>query len=144
MQLIDAMYKDDPHVNVADDFARSGFFPQSRHRVTLCTMKRELICLLLFTCNYVVSVWRGFLFLWVLGMGYVILLWNSLSLSYNYFAMAIRPLTICLIKPLHCLRIRAVWLIPIKVHPSHVISFHLRQSEKSHGTSPFLLDYDTG
>ena len=23
--------------------------------------KRELICLLLFTCNYVVSVWRGFL-----------------------------------------------------------------------------------
>ena len=24
---------------------------------------RELICLLSFTCNYVVSVWRGFLFL---------------------------------------------------------------------------------
>ena len=42
--------------------------------------KRELICLLLFACNYVVSVWRGFLFLWVLGMGYVILLWHSLSL----------------------------------------------------------------
>ena len=42
--------------------------------------KRELICLLLFTCNYAVSVWRGFLFLWVLGMGYVILLWHSLSL----------------------------------------------------------------
>ena len=42
--------------------------------------KRELICLLLFTCNYVVSVWRGFLFLWVLGMGYVILLWHFLSL----------------------------------------------------------------
>ena len=38
--------------------------------------KRELICLLLFTCNYVVSVWSGFLFLWVLGMGYVILLWH--------------------------------------------------------------------
>ena len=47
--------------------------------------KRELICLLLFTCNYVVSVWRGFLFLWVLGMGYVILLWHSLGLPYNYF-----------------------------------------------------------
>ena len=47
--------------------------------------KRELICLLLFTCNYVVSVWRGFLFLWVPGMGYVILLWHSLSLPYNYF-----------------------------------------------------------
>ena len=42
--------------------------------------KRELVCLLLFYCNYVVSVWRGFLFLWVLGMGYVILLWHSLSL----------------------------------------------------------------
>ena len=48
--------------------------------------KRELICLLLFTCNYVVSDLRGFLFLWVLGMGYVILLWHSLSLPYNYFA----------------------------------------------------------
>ena len=47
--------------------------------------KRELICLLLFTCNYVVSVWRGFLFLWVLGMGYVILLWHSLSLPNNCF-----------------------------------------------------------
>ena len=48
--------------------------------------KRELICLLLFTCNYEVSVWRGFLFLRVLGMGYVISLWHSLSLPYNYFA----------------------------------------------------------
>ena len=28
---------------------------------------------------------RGFLFLLVLGMGYVILLWHSLSLPYNYF-----------------------------------------------------------
>ena len=51
--------------------------------------KRELSCLLLFTCNYVVSVWRGFLLLWVLGMGYVILLWHSLSLPYNYFVVAI-------------------------------------------------------
>ena len=49
--------------------------------------KRELICLLLFTCNYVVSVWRVFLFLWVLGMGYVILLWHSLSLPYNCFKL---------------------------------------------------------
>ena len=49
--------------------------------------KRGLICLLLFTCNYVVSVRRGFLFLWVLGMGYVFLLWNSLSLPYNYFSL---------------------------------------------------------
>ena len=51
--------------------------------------KRELICLLSFTCNYVVFVWRGFLFLWVLGMGYVILLWHSLSLPYNYFHLKI-------------------------------------------------------
>ena len=49
--------------------------------------KRELICLLLFTCNYVVSVWRGFLFLWVLGMGYDILLWLSLCLPYNIFPL---------------------------------------------------------
>ena len=49
--------------------------------------KRELICQLLFTCNYVVSVWRGFLFLWVLGIGYVILLWHSLSLPYKYFTI---------------------------------------------------------
>ena len=50
--------------------------------------KRELICLLSFTCNYVVFVRKGFLFLWVLGMGYVILLWHSLSLPYNYFGYA--------------------------------------------------------
>ena len=47
--------------------------------------KRELICLLSFTCNYVVFVCGGFLLLLVLGMGYVILLWHSLSLPYNYF-----------------------------------------------------------
>ena len=53
--------------------------------ITSVGEERELNCLLLFTCNYVVSVWRGSLFLWVLGMGYVILLWHSLSLPYNYF-----------------------------------------------------------
>ena len=42
---------------------------------------RELNCLLLVTCNYVVSVRRGFLFLLVLGMGCVILLCLSLGLS---------------------------------------------------------------
>ena len=52
--------------------------------------KRELICLLSFTCNYVVFVWRGFLFLWVLGMGYIILLWHSLSLPYNYFVFLMK------------------------------------------------------
>ena len=46
--------------------------------------KRELVCLLLFTYSCVVSVRRGFPFLWVLGMGCVILLWHSLSLPYNY------------------------------------------------------------
>ena len=52
-----------------------------------------LICLLLFTRNYVVSVWRGFLFLWVLGMRYVILLWHSLSLPYNYFSKTLQVIT---------------------------------------------------
>ena len=47
--------------------------------------KRELVCLLLFTCNCVVSVRRGFVFLLVLGVGCVILLWHSLSLPHNYF-----------------------------------------------------------
>ena len=42
--------------------------------ITSVGEERELIWLLLIACNYVVSVWRGFLFLWVLGMGYVILL----------------------------------------------------------------------
>ena len=46
--------------------------------------KKELICLLSFTCNHVVLVWRDFLFLLVLGMG-CILLWHSLGLPYNYF-----------------------------------------------------------
>ena len=62
--------------------------------------KRELICLLSFTCNYVVFVWRGFLFLWVLGMGYVILLWHSLSLPYNYFDVCCPETISCASKPL--------------------------------------------
>ena len=70
------------------------FFSKNKKNVTILTVvdqlprlgKRELICLLSFTCNYVVFVLRGFLFLWVLGMGYVILLWHSLSLPYNYFS----------------------------------------------------------
>ena len=73
--------------------------------------KRELICLLSFTCNYVVFVWRGFLFLWVLGMGYVILLWHSLSLPYNYFLFICRfgfKSGVCLLiapVPVHCFSI---------------------------------------
>ena len=46
----------------------------------------SVICLLSFTGNYVVSTRRGFLFLWMLGMGCVILLWHSLSLPYNNFS----------------------------------------------------------
>ena len=51
--------------------------------ITSVGEERELICLLLFTCKYVASVWRGFLFLLVLGVSYVILLCHSLSLPYN-------------------------------------------------------------
>ena len=58
--------------------------------------ERVLICLLLFTCNYVVSVQRGFLFLWVLGMGYVMLLCHSLSLPYNYFDIKVMLRYSCL------------------------------------------------
>ena len=59
--------------------------------------ERELICLLLFTFNYVVSVRRGFLFLCVLGMGYVILLCHSLSLPYNSFDIKVMLRQSCLI-----------------------------------------------
>ena len=38
-------------------------------------------------CGYRIVIWSGFLFLWVLGMGYVILLWHSMSLPYNYFGV---------------------------------------------------------
>ena len=48
---------------------------------------RELIRLLSFTCNYVVSVRSGFFFLLVLGMGCVALLCHYLGLQYNYIAV---------------------------------------------------------
>ena len=54
--------------------------------------KRELICLLSFTCNYVVSFRRGVLFLSVLGMGCVIVLFHSLNLPYNDFVEHIHRL----------------------------------------------------
>ena len=41
------------------------------------------------SCNYVVSVLRGFIFLLVLGIGCVILLWHSLALAYNYLYVSI-------------------------------------------------------
>ena len=46
--------------------------------------ERELICMLSFTCNYAVSVRRGFLSLMVLGIGCVFLLWHSLGLPHNF------------------------------------------------------------
>ena len=78
MRLIDAMYNDVLHVNVANDVAVSVFFLKEG------TVRRYEL------------------------------------------AMAISPLTICLINPVHCLRIRAFWLIPILVHLSHVLSFQFR------------------
>ena len=50
--------------------------------ITSVGEERELICLLLFTCNYVVSARRGFP--WVLGMGFVIVLRHSLGLPYTF------------------------------------------------------------
>ena len=69
--------------------------------------ERELICLLLFTCNYVVSVWRGVFFLWVLGMGYVILLWHLLSLPYNYF-ISLFSLTLKTLSCVACLTLSII------------------------------------
>ena len=46
--------------------------------------ERELICMLSFTCNHLVSVRRDFLFVWVIGVNCVILLWHSLSLPYIF------------------------------------------------------------
>ena len=52
----------------------------------------------IFTCNYVVSVRRGFLFLMVLGMGCVIILCHYLVLPYTgrkqsvfYLEYSLRP-----------------------------------------------------
>ena len=55
--------------------------------------KGELICLLLFTCNNVVSVRRGFLSFWVLGMGYVIhcgTLGPSILFSFLYWLKSLK------------------------------------------------------
>ena len=46
------------------------------------------VCLFFLFFFWLLFFWgEGFLFLWVLGMGYVILLWHSLSLPYNYFVL---------------------------------------------------------
>ena len=51
----------------------------------------------------------GFLFLWVLGVGYVILLWHSLSLPYNYIGNT--PV------PVHCFSITFTNRILGMAHP---------------------------
>ena len=56
------------------------------------------------TNNYVVFVWRSFLFLWVLGMDYVILLWHSLSLPYNYLMKTLKK------RIKNCGKIKGVYL----------------------------------
>ena len=44
---------------------------------SITSLWEELFFLLVFACNYVVSLRRGNLFLLVLGIGCVILLWHS-------------------------------------------------------------------
>ena len=69
--------------NLADSFNRLG--------------KRELIVLLLFICDYLVSVRRSFLFPLVLGIGCVILLCHSLARRYNYL------LCVCIERRVTCI-----------------------------------------
>ena len=64
--------------------------------ITSVGEERANLSRLLFACDCVVSVRRGFLFLLVLGMGYVILLWHSLSLPYNYLAALYRLKNECM------------------------------------------------
>ena len=63
--------------------------------------KRELIFLLSFTFNCVVSFRSGFLFLLVLGIDCAISLWHSMCLPYAYFAYLI--ITIALLPVLKSL-----------------------------------------
>ena len=69
--------------------------------ITSVGEERAIFFLLSFTCNYVVSVRRGFLFLLVLGMGCVILLWHSLCLPYNYYTQNFHFK--CYVKRFRCL-----------------------------------------
>ena len=97
--------------------------------------KRELICLLLLTCNYVVSVWRDFLFLWVLGMGYVILLWHSLSLPYNYF----RKKTDCTIDIMYKAKTKALISCTVTAQLICVFVFTYAKGLFSHDAAKFIL-----
>ena len=50
---------------------------------------KELISLLSVTLNYVVSVPKGFFFLFVCWVGCVIFLWHYLGLPYNYLTLSV-------------------------------------------------------
>ena len=52
--------------------------------ISIASKREFVICMLSFTCNYLVSVRRDFLFVWVIGVGCVILLWHSLGLPYIF------------------------------------------------------------
>ena len=69
--------------------------------------KREL---LLFTCNHVVSVRRGFLLFLVLGMHCVILLWHSLSLPCNYFGFEGGIRVLIAPVPGHCILLTKIFI----------------------------------
>ena len=88
--------------------------------------KRELICLLLFTCNYVVSVWRGFLFLWVLWMGYVILLWHLLSLS--LIILIVICIRYCMV--VDCMSVFFAWIVVERINSRSVWSTFPRAHNK--------------
>ena len=66
--------------------------------------------MVLFTCNYVVSVW-GFLFLWVLGMGYVILLWHFMSLPLIIFQTIVAGIRHMTISRNFCFLCNVLWTI---------------------------------
>ena len=125
--------------------------------------KRELICLLSFTCNYVIFVWRGFLFLWVLGMGYVVLLWHSLSLPYNYFVRhryyaqspnyvwhvdgydKLKPYSFCIHGAIDGYSRRILWLEVLNSNNSSgVIAKYYLDALANLGVCPRLLRCDSG
>ena len=72
-----------------------------------------------------VSVWGVFLFLWVLGMGYVILLWHSLS-----FHILFRILRDCII---YAAKTKALISCSNTMRISRVTFEHHTEEEKSWG-----------
>ena len=94
--------------------------------------KRELVY-----CNYVASVRRGFLFLCVLGMGFVILLWHSLSLPYEFFETKIFPNQTA-IKVLFLLETNKFGLVIVKRVRVNIFFSHVRIEPLLPGYLPVL------